>query len=104
MAVDAILDQQIHSQNISRSDAIGFMTEQGFRTAVAAAEQWRLLQLQPGEFVAAFTGKEDLWDLRNDYAQQEIEDFTLLDFHKRILGEGAIPLSEFREFMLRVSL
>jgi len=104
VAVDAVLDLQIHSQNISRSDAIGIMTEQSFRTAVAAAEQWRLLQLKPGEFVAAFTGKEDLWALRNDYAQQEIEDFTLLDFHKRILGEGAIPLSDFREFMLRSSL
>ncbi len=103
-AIDALIDQRVHTQNLSRSEAITLMTEQGFRTTSAAAERWRFLQLTPCESVATFVGKENLWDLRRKYARNAGSDFSLLDFHKRVLEYGAIPISALRQLLLENTL
>jgi len=100
LAIDALIDQRVHTQNYSRSEAITLMTEQGFRTMMAAAEQWRSFQLTSCESVAAFVGKENLWDLRRKFARRAGSDFSLLDFHKRVLEYGAIPVTALRRLLL----
>ena len=100
VAVGALLDQRVHTQNLSRADAITMMTQQAFYTMPAASEEWQSIQLDPGRGTTAFVGKEEIWDLRVKYTRKAGSNFSLLDFHNRLLSYGAIPIPYLREILL----
>lgn len=100
VAVGALLDQRVHTQNMSRADAIALMAQQAFYTMPAASEEWQSIQLDPGMGTAAFVGKEEIWDLRVKYARKVGSNFSLLDFHNRLLSYGAIAIPYLREILL----
>lgn len=100
----ALVDQRVHTQNMSRAAAISLLTQQSFYTMPAAEVEWQAVQLAPGCATTAFVGKEEIWDLRIKYSRKMGSNFSLLDFHNRLLSYGIIPISSLREILLEGKL
>lgn len=98
-AVRLVVDTGIHSQRWTREEAIEYMTANtGMPQSDVVAEIERYI-VMPGQACAYMIGKLKILELR-ERAQQELGDkFNLVDFHRAVLENGAVPLSILEELI-----
>jgi len=99
-AIDAMLDQKIQTQGLTRDAALRTMTVEGFQEQTAAQLHWNYLVLHPVIASTAFVGKEQILALRDAFEQANERDYSLLEFHKRFLSYGAPPIKYLRQILL----
>ncbi|MBW3566868.1 MAG: DUF885 domain-containing protein [Proteobacteria bacterium] len=98
-AVRLVVDTGIHNQRWTREEAIEYMTANtGMPQSDVVAEIERYI-VMPGQACAYMIGKLKILELR-ERAQQELgEKFNLVDFHRAVLENGAVPLSILEELI-----
>jgi len=98
-AVRLVVDTGIHSQRWTREQAIEYMTANtGMPQSDVVAEIERYI-VMPGQACAYMIGKLKILELR-ERAQRELGDkFDLVDFHRAVLENGAVPLSILEELI-----
>ncbi len=97
---NAILDQAIHVDNMSRDDAMKLMTEQTFQEEREAALKWTRAQLLTAQLPTYFVGVQEHLDLRHEIEQREGGKFNLKRYHDAVLSYGSPPARYVRELML----
>lgn len=90
----AVVDMQMHSQDMSPNDAVQFLTRRAYMESSAARALVRSLQVNPTDAASTYLGWLGWQKLRAHY-QETTQDFSLASFHGKALQTGSMPLVEF---------
>ncbi len=96
---NAILDQAIHTEDMSREDAMKLMTVDTFQEEREAAGKWKRAQLTSTQLSTYFVGVQEHWDLRERAEKEWGAAFSLKRYHDAILDHGSPP-TRFVEAMV----
>jgi uncharacterized protein (DUF885 family) len=100
-AVRLVVDVAIHIKGMTREEAIKYMMEnEPISEQGATAEIERYMAI-PGQALAYKIGALKIRDLRDKYAKDLGEKFTLAAFHDEILKDGPLPLDVLERKMDR---
>jgi len=102
--VNAILDQAVHVDGISRDAAMKLLTEAGFQEEREAAGKWTRAQLTSAQLPTYFVGAREHLALRAEAEQKLGSAFNLKDYHDKLLSYGSPPVRFARELMFDLPL
>jgi uncharacterized protein (DUF885 family) len=97
--VNALLDQAVHVDGISREAAMKLMIDSGFQEEREAAGKWTRAQLTAAQLPVYFVGALEHIALRAEAEQRLGAAFSLHDYHDKVLSYGSPPVRFARELM-----
>jgi uncharacterized protein (DUF885 family) len=97
---NAILDQQIHVDGMTREEAMELMTVTTFQQEREAAGKWVRAQLTSAQLPTYFVGYSEHMDLRGEMERKLGEGFDLKAYHDQVLSYGSPPVRYVRQLML----
>ena len=97
--VNALLDQAVHVDGISREAAMKLMIDSGFQEEREAAGKWTRAQLTSAQLPVYFVGALEHIALRAEAEQRLGAAFSLHDYHDKALSYGSPPVRFARELM-----
>jgi uncharacterized protein (DUF885 family) len=97
--VNALLDQAVHVDGMSRAAAMKLMTESGFQEEREAAGKWTRAQLTSAQLPVYFVGAQEHLALRREAEQRLGAAFSLRDYHDKVLSYGSPPVRFARALM-----
>jgi len=97
--VNAILDQAVHVDGMTRAAAMKMMTETGFQEEREAAAKWTRAQLTSAQLPVYFVGSQEHFALRAEAEQRAGAAFSLREYHDKLLSFGSPPLRFARELL-----
>ncbi|HSM11078.1 MAG TPA: DUF885 domain-containing protein [Lysobacter sp.] len=97
---NAILDQAIHVDGMSREDAMTLMTQTTFQQEREAAGKWVRAQLTSAQLPTYFVGYSEHIDLRREIEAKRGDGFALKAYHDQVLSYGSPPLRFVRQLMM----
>ena len=89
---NAILDYRMHTQNMTDAEPMEMMTKDAFQTEAEAEGKLRRAKLTSVQLPTYCVGLRQWLALRKKYQERKGDQFNQLDFHNRVLDQGAIPL------------
>ncbi len=90
----ALVDLQMHTEDLSPGDAVRFLTRRAHMESSAARALVRSIQVNPTAAATTYIGWQGWQQLRAHY-QETTQDFSLTSFHGKALRMGSMPLVEF---------
>lgn len=97
---NAILDQAIHVEGMSRDDAMKLMTVTTFQQEREAAGKWVRAQLTSAQLPTYFVGYSEHMDLRTEAQKRQGDKFDIKAYHDKLLSFGSPPVRFARQLML----
>jgi uncharacterized protein (DUF885 family) len=97
---NAILDQAVHVDGISREDALRLMTHDTFQEEREASAKWVRAQLTSAQLPTYFVGVQEHLALREEARKKWGKAFTLERYHDAALSFGSPPVRYVRELLL----
>jgi uncharacterized protein (DUF885 family) len=97
--VNALLDQAVHVDGMSRAAAMKLMTETGFQEEREAAGKWTRAQLTSAQLPVYFVGAQEHFALRAEAQQRGGAAFDLKEYHDRLLSFGSPPVRFARQLL-----
>lgn len=97
---NAIIDQAIHVDGMTRDEAMRLMIEGAFQEEREAAGKWIRAQLTSTQLSTYFVGFQEHMDLRQAVEDAWQEVFTLRKYHDELLSHGSPPVKYVRALML----
>jgi len=88
LILNSILDQKVHTANLSEKDAMRLMEEEAFQEEGEAAGKWRRACLTSAQLSTYFVGNTEVNDLARDYRKAHPE-ATTQEVHDRMLSFGS---------------
>jgi uncharacterized protein (DUF885 family) len=96
---NALLDQGVHVDGMSREDAMRLMTRDTFQEEREASGKWVRAQLSSAQLPTYFVGAQEHLALREEAKQRWGEKFTLKRYNDKVLSYGSPPVRYVRELM-----
>ena len=97
---NALIDQGVHVDGMSREDAMRLMTHDTFQQESEAAGKWVRAQLTAAQLPTYFVGVQEHLALRDDAMQAWGKSFTMKRYHDAVLSFGSPPVKYARELLL----
>jgi uncharacterized protein (DUF885 family) len=97
--VNALLDQGVHVDGMTRSAAMKLMMESGFQEEREAAGKWTRAQLTSAQLPVYFVGAQEHFALRAEAEQRAGAAFDLRTYHDQVLSFGSPPVRHVRQLM-----
>lgn len=98
-AIRIVTDIGIHTGKMTRADAIQYMlTHESVSEDIAIAETERYMAM-PGQALSYKTGELKIKALRDKYARQLGDKFSLKAFHDALLANGDMPLNVLEDYL-----
>ncbi|HZD54009.1 MAG TPA: DUF885 domain-containing protein [Woeseiaceae bacterium] len=97
---NAIIDQAIHVEGMTRDEAMRLMIEGAFQEEREAAGKWTRAQLTSTQLSTYFVGYQEHADMREAAEQAWGDDFSLRHYHDRALSFGSPPVKYVRALLL----
>ena len=97
---NAIIDQAIHTEGMTRQEAMRLMMEDTFQEEREAAAKWVRAQLTSTQLSTYFVGTIEHFDLRRDIQRAWGSKFDLKTYHDKILSYGSPPVQYVRALVL----
>jgi uncharacterized protein (DUF885 family) len=94
-----IVGIQMHTGNMTLDEAKQFFVKEGFQTAAVADVETKRGTSDP-TYLMYTLGKLQILKLREDYRKMRGNDFSLQEFHDRLMQQGGVPLKIIRKAML----
>ncbi|MCP4191969.1 MAG: DUF885 domain-containing protein [Planctomycetaceae bacterium] len=101
---NAILDQAIHTDGISRDQAMRLMMEDTFQEEREAAAKWTRAQLTAAQLSTYFVGYLEHADLRREIESKQKNQFQIKQYHDQVLSYGSPPVNFVRALMLELPI
>jgi len=98
--INAIIDVKIHTQNMSRKEALELMIEGGFQEEAEAEGKWTRARLTSTQLTTYFVGVQEVLDFREEYKKLKGDKFNLKQFHEELLSYGSPPIKYLRQIIL----
>jgi len=96
---NAILDQAMHVDGMTREEAMQLMTVQTFQEEREAAGKWVRAELTSAQLPTYFVGWQEHLDLRREAEKRGGDKFDLKRYHDTVLSFGSPPVRYVRELM-----
>lgn len=96
---NAILDQAIHVDGMTRDQAMQLMVHDTFQEEREAAAKWVRAQLSIAQLPTYFVGYQEHFSLREEAKERWGAAFTLKRYHDAVLSYGSPPVRYVRELM-----
>jgi len=97
---NAILDQGVHVDGWSKEQAMDLMVRQTFQQLSEAEGKWIRAQLSSTQLATYFVGAQEHFDARAAAEAKWGADFSVKDYHDRMLANGAPPVRFARQLLL----
>jgi len=97
--VNAIIDQKIHTANMSEREAVAFMMNEGFQEEGEAAGKWRRAELSSTQLSTYYVGSVEVTDIRRAYEAKMKGRIDLKQLHDKMLSYGSPSPKYVRESM-----
>ena len=97
---NALLDQGVHVDDMSREDAMRLMTHDTFQEEREAAAKWVRAQLTAAQLPTYFVGVQEHLALREEARKSWGKNFSLKRYHDTVLSFGSPPVRYVRELTL----
>lgn len=97
---NALMDQAIHVDGMSRDEAMKLMVEGGFQEEREAALKWVRAQLSSTQLSTYFVGYQEHADLRHAAEEKAGRGFDLRKYHDAVLAHGSPPVQFVRALVL----
>jgi len=101
---NAIIDQAIHVDGMTRDEAMRLMVENAFQEEREASAKWRRAQLTSVQLSTYFVGYQEHTDLRREAEQKWGDKFNLKEYHDRVLSFGSPPVKFVRALLLNTEI
>jgi hypothetical protein len=92
-----IYDVGLHTGKMNYEEAISLMTDRVGFLRWAAQLEVDACCAAPGYFIGYFTGMMEILRMREDYKKLKGDQFSLSEFHEKLLQGGSMPTSLMRE-------
>lgn len=92
-----IYDVGLHTEKMTYDEAVKLMTEGVGFLPWAAQLEIDASCASPGYFIGYFTGMMEILKMREEYKKMKGEQFTVSDFHEKLLKVGSMPIPLMRE-------
>jgi uncharacterized protein (DUF885 family) len=99
-AARLVVDTGLHALGWSRERVIGVLRSTGLDSSRSVLEADRYVAM-PGQALAYKIGQMEIETSRRQTEQKEGTNFSLPDFHDRVLALGSVPLATFRRELRR---
>jgi uncharacterized protein (DUF885 family) len=96
---NTILDNSVHTRNMSKEAAIGLLTKEAFQQEAEAQGKWRRATLSQVQLCSYFTGYSEIYDFREQLKKEQGKDFNLKQFHEKFLSYGSAPVKYIKTLM-----
>lgn len=90
---------RMHTGRMSQEEAVQFFMKEGLQERVDAEREARRGTLDP-MYLSYQLGKLQLLKFRTDYQRHRGANYTLKEFHDRVLGEGSPPVKVLRRILI----
>jgi len=97
---NAILDYSVHAENMSRQDALKFLTREAFQQEAEADGKWKRVSVTSVQLDSYYTGYKEIMELREAYKKKMGDKYKLKDFNEKFLSYGSAPVKYIKEAML----
>ena len=97
--VNALLDQAVHVDGMTREAAMKLMMDQGFQEEREASGKWTRAQLTSAQLPTYFVGAQEHIALRAEAEQKLGTAFNLKEYHDKVLSYGSPPVRYARALM-----
>ncbi len=97
--INAIIDQKIHTENMSEKQAIDFMMNEGFQEEGEAAGKWKRAQLSSTQLSTYYIGSVEVNDIRNAFERKNGRQTNLQTMHDQMLAYGSPAAKYVKEMM-----
>lgn len=97
---NAILDYSVHTENMSKQDALKLLTHEAFQQEAEAEGKWHRVTVSSVQLDAYFAGYKEIADLREAYKKKMGDKYTLKDFNEKFLSFGSAPVMYIKEAMM----
>ena len=101
---NAILDQAVHVDGMTREQAMSLMTHDTFQEEREAAAKWVRVQLTAAQLPTYFVGVQEHLALREQVRKAWGKAFTLRRYHDSVLAYGSPPVRYVRELVLNLPI
>jgi uncharacterized protein (DUF885 family) len=99
VVVNALLDQAVHVDGMSRTAAMKLMTESAFQEEREAAGKWTRAQLTSAQLPTYFVGAQEHIAMRAEAEQRGGAAFRQREYHDKVLSFGSPPVRFVRELL-----
>ena len=96
---NTLLDIGIHTEGMTREQAMELMTVGAFQQEREAAGKWTRAQLSSTQLLSYFTGYEEHLALRREAEERWGEDFNERRYHDELLSHGSPPVKYARALL-----
>jgi uncharacterized protein (DUF885 family) len=96
---NALIDQAIQVDGMTREQAMDLMTRQTFQEEREAAGKWVRAQLTSAQLPTYFVGYQEHMDLRREAERREGASFDLKRYNDAVLSFGSPPVRYVRELL-----
>ncbi|MBA3882091.1 MAG: DUF885 domain-containing protein [Chthoniobacterales bacterium] len=96
---NAILDQSIHTANMSEQEALDLMMKEGFQQEGEAVAKWKRARLSSAQLSTYFIGVTEHVELRERAKAKAGNKFDLKEYNDRVLSFGSPPAKYVRELL-----
>ncbi len=96
---NAILDQSIHTANMSEQEALDLMMKEGFQQEGEAVAKWKRARLSSTQLSTYFVGATEHDQLRERAEAKAGESFDLKEYNDSVLSFGSPPAKYVRELL-----
>jgi len=98
---NTILDNSVHTRNMSKEEAIALLTKEAFQQDAEAEGKWKRATLSQVQLCSYFTGYSEIYDFREQLKREQGKAFNLKRFHEKFLSYGSAPVKNIKELMLK---
>jgi len=97
---NTILDYGVHSQTMTKQDALKLLTREAFQQMAEAEGKWKRVSVSSVQLDSYFTGYKEITDLREAYKKKLGDKYKLKEFNEKFLSYGSAPVKYIKESML----
>lgn len=96
---NAIIDQAIHVEGMTRDQAMKLMIEDTFQEEREAAAKWVRAQLTSAQLSTYFVGFQEITEVRREAERKWGKEFKLKTYHDKLLSFGSPPVKFVRALL-----
>lgn len=97
--LNAILDNKMHTANLSDEDGLKMLLERGFQTEAEAVGKIARAKQSSTQLSTYFVGRTAFYRLRQDVQRKQGDKFDLGKFHEAVLSHGTLPVKYLPELV-----
>ena len=99
-----VYDVGMHTGKMSYDDAVALMTDEVGFLRWASQLEIDASCASPGYFIGYFTGMMEILKMREEYKNLKAENFSLSEFHEKLLKAGSMPIPLMRLSLFKETL